>query len=71
MKRSHSKAFTNDLSEEAKKILKWSPVWNIDKTLNYTNDWYLKYYSKKYDMNKITANQIMDYQKLASKKWNK
>ncbi len=54
---------------KAKQALKWKPVWNIDDTLKYTNEWYLKYYKKTDDINKITENQIKNYLKDASKIW--
>ena len=54
---------------KAKQALKWKPVWNIDDTLKYTNEWYLNYYKKTDDINKITENQIKNYLKDASKIW--
>ena len=58
---------------KAKKIIKWKPLWNIDDTLRYTNEWYLNYYKNKNKntITKITMDQINNYQKLASKKWDK
>ena len=56
---------------KAKKIIKWKPLWNINETLKYTNEWYLNYYKKKNTTTEITMDQIKNYQKLATKKWGR
>lgn len=54
---------------KSKKILNWKPIWDIDKTLDKTNDWYLNFYEKKNNLNDISKNQILEYQKECSNKW--
>ena len=55
--------------KKSKKILNWKPIWNINKTLYKTNDWYLNFYEKKNNLNEISKNQILEYQKECSNKW--
>ncbi|MDK2789587.1 MAG: CDP-glucose 4,6-dehydratase [Methanothermococcus sp.] len=42
---------------KAKTYLKWKPVLNIDETLNWTFEWYRKYYGNE-EMSSVTNNQI-------------
>ena len=55
---------------KSNKVLKWKPVWGIDKTIKNTNLWYLEYYSNKKNANQVTIDQILEYQSDASKKWS-
>jgi len=47
-----------DISK-AKSCLRWFPVWNIDKTIEKTVDWYKEY--KKKDPYRICVNQIEEF----------
>ena len=48
-----------DISK-AKRMLKWTPRYNLSAALKETVDWYKSYYIKE-DMNKITESQIKEY----------
>ncbi|RDH40960.1 MAG: CDP-glucose 4,6-dehydratase [Candidatus Aquirickettsiella gammari] len=45
---------------KAKKYLGWRPIWNIDRGLKETVDWYLAYQERQ-DMRDITIHQISKY----------
>lgn len=47
---------------KAKTRLHWKPVLGIDKTIDYTSDWYKNYRSS--DVLELTKNQIKDYSNL-------
>jgi len=44
---------------KAKTKLGWKSLMNIDKSLDWTFEWYKSYYNKK-DMSEITKNQIAE-----------
>ena len=50
-------------TKKAQKMLKWKPKWDINKTLEQTNNWYNQYYSNK-NIKKFTINQIMEFYNL-------
>jgi CDP-glucose 4,6-dehydratase len=54
---------------KSKKLLGWKPVWNIDKTIKKTNEWYKGFYYNDNAVNKITFNQIEQYLEDASLSW--
>lgn len=54
-----AKLLSLDISK-AKSYLKWFPVWNIDKTIEKTVDWYKEY--KKKDPYRICVDQIEEFQ---------
>ena len=54
--------------EKSQKLLKWYSSLDYENTIKFISDWYLSYYLKKVDMNKITDNQIFDYQNIAKSK---
>lgn len=54
---------------KAKKVLNWRPVYNWEKAIAITVEWYKKYYGKKTDMYDFTMLQIEEYE--AKIEWNK
>jgi CDP-glucose 4,6-dehydratase len=52
-------------SQKAKKLLKWKPLWNIEKTIKLTADWYRSYLLNE-DMKEVTLKQINNF--LSNKK---
>jgi len=48
--------------DKAHQLLGWSPVWNVEKTLNMTAEWY-KVFINNGDINAITKSQIQDFYK--------
>ena len=48
-------------SNKAKKILKWSPTYNIKKSVQITAEWYKEVYVNKKDPYEVTKKQILDY----------
>ena len=50
-------------TKKAQKILKWKPKWNINKTLEQTNNWYNHFYNNK-NIKKFTINQIKKFYNL-------
>ncbi len=44
---------------KARKILKWHPKWNLNKSLNKILEW--NYYAKKIGYKKMCENQIKNY----------
>jgi len=55
-----AKLLSLDISK-AKSYLKWTPVWNIEKTVEKTMDWYKEYNHK--DPYEICVDQIRGYKK--------
>ena len=47
-------------SNKAKKNIQWTSVWNLEKTLFYTHEWY-ECDSNNKKLEKITLNQIQKY----------
>ena len=56
-------------NKKAKKIIKWKPRFNFDKTITLTLNWYDAYLNNKNDLKKITELQIDEYLNIV--KWNK
>jgi len=54
-------------SEKARKKLNWTPIYNVDQSLEKTIEWYNKVINNKADPLQITNNQITDYMKAC--KW--
>ena len=50
-------------SKKSKKILKWSPRYNIDVTIKLIADWYKNYLDNKKNILNFTEKQIIDYLK--------
>ena len=48
-------------NKKAKKIIKWKPRFNFDKTITLTLNWYDAYLNNKNDLKKITELQIDEY----------
>lgn len=48
--------------------LNWNPVYDVEKAVEKTMDWYKSYYEKNIDMNEFTINQIKEYVKEARQK---
>ena len=46
--------------DKSNQKLNWNPVWNIDKTLKYTAEWYKLFYHGE-DPSEITSDQIKKY----------
>ena len=60
--------------DKALHFLSWKPTLNFQETVQFTVEWYRKYYDQNEDVFKITCKQIEDYVQLASKsqqKWVK
>ena len=49
-------------------LLEWRSVMNFDETVKFTIDWYIDYYKKNTNFNKITESKIKNYMKLANEK---
>ena len=49
------------------KKLNWTPIYNVDQSLEKTIEWYNKVINNKADPLQITNNQITDYMKAC--KW--
>ncbi|PZX51288.1 CDP-glucose 4,6-dehydratase [Algoriphagus ratkowskyi] len=47
---------------------KWQPTLNITELIQYTGDWYYRYYNNAKDVRAFTMQQISDYEKKASVK---
>jgi len=58
----HEATFLHLNSEKTKSILAWKPIWDFNKTVNETIQWYKTYYSKKEDILKFTLAQISKYE---------
>lgn len=56
-----------DISK-AKFYLKWSPIYNVNNSVNKTLEWYMRYYENE-DMHEYTLNQIDEYEKEAKKQY--
>jgi len=55
--------------EKSQKLLNWYSSLDYENTIKFISDWYINFYNKKkIDMNKITNNQILEYQKIAKSK---
>ena len=48
-------------ASKAKALLGWKPKLGIDKTLEWTFEWYGSYYSKKDDAGKLATSQIEEF----------
>ena len=48
-------------SSKAYNELKWKCLLNIDKTLEYTANWYINYYTKKVSLLDFSLNQVENY----------
>ena len=46
---------------KAKTLLKWNPIWNLDRALSETVQWYKAWHNNE-DMHKFTLRQIENYQ---------
>lgn len=60
--------------DKALHFLSWKPTLNFEETVQFTVEWYRKYYDENEDVFDITCKQIEDYVQLASKshqKWVK
>lgn len=55
--------------EKAKKVLDWTPSYNIEQAIRTTIEWYKHFYEKDIDMYKYTLEQINNYEE--SINWNK
>ena len=53
-------------SSKASKMIKWSPLLNLDETLMYTMEWYLAYLDNE-DIELFTLNQINKYEEAIHK----
>ena len=51
-------------SDKAKNLLGWTPTLNIDKTIDFTVEWYKKFYADKDDMFDVTMAQIAEFERL-------
>jgi len=47
--------------DKAKKILKWTPTYNIKHSIKLTVEWYKRVTIKKEDPTKVTEDQIKEY----------
>ena len=56
----HEASFLKLDCSKAKAKLQWQPLWNIEKSLRYTVEWYQSWINK-IDMRKFTDGQINDY----------
>ena len=54
--------------KKAKKILKWSPTYSIEKSVKITTDWYFQVMKMKKNSYLITEKQIKDY--MNENNWN-
>lgn len=57
--------------DKALHFLSWKPSLNFQETVQFTVDWYRKYYDQNEDVFDITCKQIEDYVRLASKRQQK
>ena len=55
--------------EKSQALLNWRSSLDYSDTIKFISDWYAAYYKKNADMNEITINQILDYQKIAKSKF--
>lgn len=51
-------------SDKAKNLLGWTPTLDIDKTIDFTVEWYKKFYADKDDMYEVTMAQIAEFERL-------
>lgn len=56
----HETGFLKIDSSKAKKLLGWRPILDINKTINFTADWYKSFYDRK-DIIKIANQQIKSF----------
>jgi CDP-glucose 4,6-dehydratase len=59
-------AYLKIYSKKSKKLLKWMPIYSIDKTLEHTISWYKEYnarisFNSQVDMSDVFENQIRDF----------
>jgi len=54
--------------DKALHFLSWKPTLNFQETVQFTVEWYRKYYDQNENVFDITCNQIEDYVRLASKR---
>ena len=52
---------------KAKKILKWKSILNFNKTTEMVAAWYRSYYESPKNIDKVTIQQIKEYQRLLIK----
>jgi CDP-glucose 4,6-dehydratase len=57
----HEAGLLNLATDKAFHLLGWQPVWNFEKTVRETIEWYVK--AGKTDVLEFTRNQILDYTK--------
>ena len=53
---------------KAKIKLKWKCILTFDETINMVANWYKSYYSKPKKIQKVSLNQISEYEKLLKKR---
>jgi CDP-glucose 4,6-dehydratase len=56
-------------NEKAKDILKWTPTFSIEETIDLTVEWYKKFYANQDDMFDVTMKQIKLFEEKCT--WNK
>lgn len=61
-KHPHEATFLHLNSEKAKSILGWKPIWDFNKTVSETIQWYKTYYTKKENLLEFTLAQISEYE---------
>ncbi len=54
--------------DKALLLLKWLPTLGYEKLIEFTGNWYLKFYKEKINMFDFTLSQIDQYEKIASEK---
>ncbi len=62
----HEASKLNLATDKAFHLLSWEPVWNFEKTIAYTADWYLS--EKTSNIGDLTRRQIHDYEASAALK---